>query len=296
MWSKFFKKNKENKTEEISAEEAISTIIKDIAMAIQKCEISLADAQKDKNEITNTYFFHQEKSKELYQKAMQAMKNGDEKKAKTFLNDKNIADIATKNYENIYENANQNVKKLELQLLKMNTQLVEVKTKKSILIAQLSQAQTQKEITQKLQSLQISTDDFENQIIYAQAENFIEQDEFNAKNNELDLFQEINQEKIDLKALEKDIEKENQQKKQQQIINQTKKIEGFFDNKNKPIPNPKKEITEDKMKEFFDTKNSSKEENKEEIKNEKKDIVEDFFNSKNNDKDKKINDFFNNNS
>lgn len=293
MWSKLFGKNKENKTEttEISAEQTIEIIINDIAIAIQNCEKSLIEAQKNKDEITNTYFFHQEKSESLYQKAMQAMKNGNENQAKKYLEDKNMADIATKNYQSIYENATQNVKKLEVQLLKMNTQLVEVKTKKTILIAQLSQAQTQKEITQKLQSLQISTDDFENQITYTQAENFIQQDDLTTKINDLDSFNEqIDIQKVDINQLEKEIEKENQQKKEQQIINQSKKFQNFFEEKDKNKKNTTEKLeeknkTKDTIETFFNQENSSK--------NEK---IEEFFTKKNDDKDKKINDFFNNNS
>ncbi|TAE73205.1 MAG: hypothetical protein EAZ85_07675 [Bacteroidetes bacterium] len=315
MWS-FFKKNKENKTEEISPEQAIESVLVDIALAIKNCEKSLSEAQKNKEDISNTYFFHQEKSKNWHEKAIKSMKNGNEIEAKKYLEEKNMADIAIKNYKNIYESANQNVKKLEIQLLKMNTQLVEIRAKKTILVAQLSQAQTQKEITQKLQSLQISTDEFENQIVFAQAENFIEQDHLASQIDDLEQFeQQIELNTPDLKALSKEIEEENNRKKEKQIQNQMKKFENFFDDKNKNQNN--KTEKKDTIKDFFEQKNESKQdkkieideffnqknetknqknEDKNESKQDKKNEIDEFFNQKNEDKNQKINEFFNNKS
>ncbi len=316
MWSNFFKKKKENMEDnagEISAENTIQAVIEDIAKAILSCEKSLTDAQKNKDDIATIYFSHQEKSKNWYEKAMEAMKKGNENQAKNYLNEKNMADLGVKNYASIYENASENVKKLEIQLLKMNTQLVEIRTKKTILTAQLSQAKTQKEITQKLQSLQISTDEVENQISYAQAENFVEQDQLASQFNHLDDFErQIEKQNPDLNVLSKAIEEENQRKKEQDLKNQAKKFGNFFEDKNNKKTNPTEK--KDAVKDFFVAQNIPEKDKKNDIdtfftqknneiipekdtsKDNKKSDIDDFFTKKEDDKDKKINDFFSNNS
>ncbi len=289
----------------LSPEESLDLVIREMEQSVMKSANALQTAMTSQNEIGEKLAAYQQKSDRLYKDAAQAMKEKKETIAKGLLADKANNDNFVVQYEDLYKQMSANVRKLELQLNKMQMQAEEIRSKKAILGAQLANANTQKEMAQRLEDLNNSTNAFDEEIMKLEIEGYVEKDEFeeefaklnissktdlNALNEDI-LQEEKRQKELAEKNFNKkiqlilgnDIEKEEKQFIHKQEKNKKVQVEGFFDAKNDVVPNKT-----EKLEGFF-----AKEVTKE-ILPEKKNI-DSFFEVKNNEVEKKtekLEDFF----
>lgn len=289
----------------LSPEESLDLVIKEMEQSVMKSANALQTAMTSQNEIGEKLAAYQQKSDRLYKDAAQAMKEKKETIAKGLLADKANNDNFVAQYEDLYKQMSANVRKLELQLNKMQMQAEEIRSKKAILGAQLANANTQKEMAQRLEDLNNSTNAFDEEIMKLEIEGYVEKDEFeeefaqlnissktdlNALNEDI-LQEEKRQKELAEKNFNKkiqlilgnDIEKEEKQFIHKQEKNKKVQLDGFFDAKNDVVPNKT-----EKLEDFF-AKEVSKE-----ILSEKKNI-DSFFEVKNNEiekKTEKLEDFF----
>ncbi len=294
----------------LSPEESLNLVIKEMEQSVMKSANALQSAMTSQSEIGEKLAAYQQKSDRLYKDAAQAMKERKETIAKGLLADKANNDNFVVQYEDLYKQMSSNVRKLELQLNKMQMQAEEIRSKKAILGAQLANANTQKEMAQRLEDLNNSTNAFDEEIMKLEIEGYVEEDEFEEEFAKLKISQ-----KTDLNALNEDILKEEKrqkesaeknfnkkiqlilgndvEKEEKQFINKQEKnkkvqLEGFFDTNNEVVPDKKeklndffsKEISKEILKENQQQEKTKVDaffeiENKE-IEN-KKDKLEDFF-------------------
>ncbi len=271
----------------LSPEESLDLVIREMEQSVLKSANALQNAMTSQNEIGEKLAAYQQKSDRLYKDAAQAMKEKRETIAKGLLADKANNDNFVVQYEDLYKQMSANVRKLELQLNKMQMQSEEIRSKKAILGAQLANANTQKEMAQRLEDLNNSTNAFDEEIMKLEIEGYVEKDEFaeefaklnldsktdlNALNEDI-LREEKRQKELAEKNFNKkiqlilgnDVEKEEKQFIHKQEKNKKVQLDGFFDAKNDVVPNKT-----DKLEDFF------AKENQQEILSEKKNI-DSFF-------------------
>ena len=290
----------------LSPEESLDLVIREMEQSVLKSANALQNAMTSQNEIGEKLAAYQQKSDRLYRDAAQAMKEKRETIAKGLLADKANNDNFVVQYEDLYKQMSANVRKLELQLNKMQMQSEEIRSKKAILGAQLANANTQKEMAQRLEDLNNSTNAFDEEIMKLEMEGYVEKDEFEEEFAKLNL-----DSKTDLSALNEDILREEKrqkelaeknfnkkiqlilgndvEKEEKQFIHKQEKnkkgqVDGFFDVKNDVI-NKKIVDKKEELADFF-----AKEKPKE-IQQEKKKL-DAFFEEKKEEKTDKLDDFF----
>jgi phage shock protein A len=252
MWGNLFK-GKKKEDEPLDPAEMVSQAIVEMEDAIRKSNSSLGDIKKSYQENAEKLLFYQQNSEDLQRKAMQAVKKNKEAEAKQILVQKANNEQHIKHYQGLCNSMNDTLLKLEGQVVKMKMQLDETKAKKLMLTAQLSNAQNQKDLADKMKELNLSTDAFEAKIFQTEAENVSADDalekEFEALENfkspEIEAMkQEAQEEERKIKELEqanKDkkiamllgstVEKEKKNQQQQEQKQKYKKedlMEGFF--------------------------------------------------------------------
>ncbi|MEM9981638.1 MAG: PspA/IM30 family protein, partial [Bacteroidota bacterium] len=235
MWSKLSNLFIKQEKKALSPEEVMDATIVSMEEAIQKSTGSFNAAQKRKEELRKRLSNYEAKAAKLSAEATQALKQGEELLAKTILSRKTPLDIQIRDYQKVYDEVAATVYKLEIQLNKMKLQLEQTQAKKALLIAQLSQAESRKEMAQQLDELDISTDIFEEEIIHNQLDAHLQEDDFAQEQEALDQFDQKLAEANSLQQLQeklaeeekqrKAIEAERLQKKLQLLFNSTKEKE-----------------------------------------------------------------------
>ncbi len=230
MWSKlsslFIKQEKKT----LSPEEVMDATIASMEEAIQKSTGSFNAAQKRKEELRKRLTSYEAKAAKIAEEATQALKQGEELLAKTILSRKTPLDIQIRDYQKVYDEVAATVYKLEIQLNKMKLQLEQTQAKKALLIAQLSQAESRKEMAQQLDELDISTDIFEEEIIHNQLDVQLQEDDFAQEQEALDQFDQKLAEANSLQQIQEKLAEEEKQRKAIEAKRLQKKLQLLFNN------------------------------------------------------------------
>jgi phage shock protein A len=165
----WLKKTKKEAEDEIP-EKVIEATIAEMKEAIRKEIASLNLLAKNYKAIQEKINELQYKAYELGKEALRVIKQGNSLEAKNLLTHKADCELQLKEYQEIAKDMAISIRKLEKQVSKMKVQLDRTKSKKAILVAEYANAQTPKELSQKLQELDIHTDVFETSIIQTQVE------------------------------------------------------------------------------------------------------------------------------
>ncbi|PKQ70142.1 PspA/IM30 family protein [Raineya orbicola] len=293
----WLKKTKKEAEDEIP-EKVIEATIAEMEEAIRKEIASLNLLAKNYKAIQEKGNELQYKAYELGKEALRVVKQGNSLEAKNLLTHKADCELQVKEYQEIAKDMEISIRKLEKQVSKMKVQLDRTKSKKAILVAEYANAQTQKELSQKLQELDIHTDVFETSIIQTQVEAGLQEDPI------LKEFESLNISEKSIENLQKEAEIEEQKIKEQQEKNKQKYLEtlvgkDFFkstspEDKQKPLAENfvKENLTQKKsqlIQEFWEKQADNKNET----------LFEGFFGkdvSKKNLSEANIDDFFDENS
>jgi len=212
---------KKTKKEEEDPAQVIDTTIIEMEGAIRNSIASL-------NQLARNYKDMQEKvaqlnyeAHELGKEALKTVKQGKEMDAKHLLARKADAETQGKQYQQIAQEMEVSIKKLEKQVSKMKVQLDETKSKRAVLVAEYASAKTQKELSQKLQELNIQTDVFEGSIIQTQIEAGLSEESQDPLLKEFEL---LEQSDANIEQLRKQAEEEEKRQKQLQEENKRKQI------------------------------------------------------------------------
>lgn len=155
----WLKKTKKEAEDEIP-EKVIESTITEMEEAIRKEIASLNLLAKNYKAIQEKINELQYKAYDLGKEALRVVKQGNSLEAKNLLSHKADCELQIKEYQEIAKEMETSIRKLEKQVSKMKVQLDRTKSKKAILVAEYANAQTQKELAQKLQELDIQTDVF----------------------------------------------------------------------------------------------------------------------------------------
>ncbi|WP_448528124.1 PspA/IM30 family protein [Raineya sp.] len=293
----WLKKTKKEAEDEIP-EKVIESTITEMEEAIRKEIASLNLLAKNYKAIQEKINELQYKAYDLGKEALRVVKQGNSLEAKNLLSHKADCELQIKEYQEIAKEMETSIRKLEKQVSKMKVQLDRTKSKKAILVAEYANAQTQKELAQKLQELDIQTDVFETSIIQTQVEAGLHEDPL------LKEFENLAVSDNTIENLQKEAEAQERKLKEQQELNKQKYLEtiagkDFF--KPTPASDKQKNIQENFFKEnatqkksqileqFWEKQSESKNEN----------LFEDFFGkeaSKKTISETNLDDFFDENS
>lgn len=302
MWNKL--KNKltdffSTKNESVS-KNLIDLAIVEIQNAAKKNQESLNKTLENQKNIFTILEQHQQEAAYLYKAATLAVKKGQEIEAKNILEKKAFIDKQVQQYDAIHQNLTNTVQQLQNQLAQLKFREEEIKTKELILKTKLQNANSQKELNEVLSELEKS-EHF--QLYETELEKIAIENELT--NDLLSLDKEFDSltSNDNVAQMRAKIAQEEQQKKEQQLQNQFKKINQIFaqqeEQQKKEIEDKKQILLQELLKskatqteqlqeaqkridDFFSNRNPS----------DKNKIVDDFF--KQDDKQKKIDDFFKN--
>jgi phage shock protein A len=247
---------KKTKKEEDPAEVIDATII-EMEGAIRTSIASLNQLARNYKDMQDKTAQLQYEAHDLGKEALKAIKNNREMEAKQLLAKKADCEMQAKDYQQIANEMENSIRKLEKQVSKMKMQLDETKSKRAVLMAEYASAKTQKELAQKLQDLNIHTDVFEENIIQTQIEAGLEEEREDPLLKE---FEALNTSDSSIEQLKLKAEQEEKRQKEIQEANKQKQIELLF-GKDFTKPQDKKEDRQEKgklLEGFFDTKTNPK--------------------------------------
>jgi len=273
---------KKTKKEEDPADVIDSTII-EMEGAIRTSIASLNQLARNYKDMQDKTAQLQYEAHDLGKEALKAIKQNRETEAKQILAKKADCETQAKEYQQIANEMENSIRKLEKQVSKMKMQLDETKSKRAVLMAEYASAKTQKELAQKLQDLNIHTDVFEENILQTQIEAGLESD---SQDPLLKEFEALNTSDSTIENLKLKAEEDEKRLKAIQEANKQKQIELLF-GKDFTKTQEKKGETQDKTKlldGFFDTPTTQK----------PKENVNDFFENTSKTKVNDTEDFFKN--
>lgn len=155
-------------------EKMIKLMVVDMKESITQSTAALAKAMAHTKQMEKKMNFHKKQSDAWQQKAMTALKSGNEELAKKALGKKNIEDTNYANYKGMYDQADATTTKLKGQLQKLKAKYDEAKAKESMLIARSKNADAQADIAKNIGGFNDNAfanfDKFEEKIIEKEAE------------------------------------------------------------------------------------------------------------------------------
>lgn len=323
MWSRLYKNiSSIVGKKEPTPEKVIKMALDEIQQAIKSNTIVLDKTRQKQSELRRKLTKAQLEVEDLHAQAMNAVKKRDERTAQNLLKQKNEAQKYSQQLESLFEHVTHTVNKMTNQVRKLNIQMEEIKTKEVILINRLQSAESHKSAMENLEQLDsdFHLDLFEEEVTRAELENDllsgIDETDQAIDNALADTgIEEIKEEISKEKELQNQVKAEARSKKINQVFQRLEAL----DNTNsapRPVkskPAPKVEVDkwfEETSKQVSTTKDSSPKHNMvddfftEEPKEEEKsqspsptkpikdnELINDFF--KSDEKQKKIDDFFN---
>ncbi len=155
-------------------EKMIKLMVVDMKESITKSTAALAKAMAHTKQMEKKKNFHKAQSEAWQQKAMSALKAGNEGLAKKALSKKNVEDQNFSSYNNMFEQADATTTKLKGQLAKLKQKYDEAKAKESMLIARSKNAEAQSDIAKNIggfnENAFANFDKFEEKILEKEAE------------------------------------------------------------------------------------------------------------------------------
>jgi len=155
-------------------EKMIKLMVVDMKESITQSTAALAKAMAHTKQMEKKMNFHKAQSEAWQQKAMAALKAGNEGLAKKALTKKTVEDQNHAQYKEMYEQADATTTKLKSQLEKLKQKYDEAKAKESMLIARSKNAEAQADIAKNIggfnENAFANFDKFEEKILEKEAE------------------------------------------------------------------------------------------------------------------------------
>lgn len=155
-------------------EKMIKLMVVEMQEALTKSTSALAQAMGNEKRLERQYQQLQSSSEDMQNKAMTALKAGNESLAKTALVKKSQVDTQLAQYKQMYESASATTAQMRAQVDKLKAKLDEARMKESTLIARSQQAKAQTQIAKSLGGFDDNAfakfDKFEQKVLKSEAE------------------------------------------------------------------------------------------------------------------------------
>ncbi len=300
MWGKLFQRLnnvfKSNANDAIDKMEdpvkMIKLAISEMELAIQKSTEALAKAMANQKTLEKKLTGYKAEANDWYNKAMMAIRSGDEELGKKALEKKALADKQVEQYTTMNNQSVSMVDQLRTQLDRMKTKFDEAKAKESILIAQANTSKAQAEIADQLGGISMSGlsnfSRFEEKInqMSAEAEAKVELNEATSRiDRQFEALESNTKVYTDFEEIKRKLEEEEEakrlleeEKKHKQLeqkfrndpkkieeqksklidnsVNNKKDVQKIFEQLNPPakVPEKKPDPLDDKFNDFFNNK------------------------------------------
>lgn len=298
MWGKLFQRLnnvfKSNANDAIDKMEdpvkMIKLAISEMELAIQKSTEALAKAMANQKTLEKKLTGYKAEANDWYNKAMMAIRSGDEELGKKALEKKALADKQVEQYTTMNNQSVSMVDQLRTQLDRMKTKFDEAKAKESILIAQANTSKAQAEIADQLGGISMSGlsnfSRFEEKInqMSAEAEAKVELNEATSRiDRQFEALESNTKVYTDFEEIKRKLEEEEEakrlleeEKKHKQLeqkfrndpkkieeqksklidnsVNNKKDVQKIFNELNPPAPEKKPDNLDDKLNDFFNNK------------------------------------------
>lgn len=155
-------------------EKMIKMMVVDMKESINKSTAALAQAMAHTKQMEAKMNFHKTQSEDWQNKAMTALKAGNEDLAKKALEKKTLEDQSYTTYKNMYDQSSATTDKLKDQLSKLKQKYDEAKAKEGMLLARSKNAKAQSEMAKNIggfnENAFANFDKFEEKILAKESE------------------------------------------------------------------------------------------------------------------------------
>jgi phage shock protein A len=156
------------------SEKMIKLMVIEMQEALTKSTSALAQAMGNEKRLERQYLQLQTSSEDMQNKAMTALKAGNEALAKSALVKKSQVDTQLAQYKQMYETASATTAQMRTQVDKLKAKLDEARMKESTLIARSQQAKAQTQLAKSLGGFDDNAfakfDKFEQKVLKSEAE------------------------------------------------------------------------------------------------------------------------------